>query len=289
MTATARHLPGVLTLSAPDGAALPLMFDSPHSGIEYPADFTHDCPRAAIRWGEDSFIDEIYTAAPAHGAWLLAAHFPRTYIDPNRGLEAMDPSLVAGTWPHPVEINPKTADGIGLIWQNGGAGVHLYDHKLSIEDVEHRIDSYWRPYHEALIGTIAGLRAGHGRCWHVNCHSMFSVEFGTELGKKNIPDEDVVLGNLDGRTCSAEFTELVADAFRAGGLSVAVNKRFKGGEIVRKVGDPAGHCHSLQIELDRGLYMDERRMEKSADFAALQGVVTGVIARVAEYVAAETA
>jgi N-formylglutamate deformylase len=280
----ARHIPGVLTLSAPEGEALPLMFDSPHNGTAYPDDFNHDCPRAAIRWGEDSFIDEIYEAAPRHGAWLLAAGFPRTYIDPNRGLEALDPALIEGTWPHPTEVTPKTADGIGLIWQNGGAGVKIYDRLLSVAEVEHRIDACWRPYHAALTETIAGIMARHGQCWHVNCHSMFSVGFGTELGKKDIPVEDVVLGNIDGRTCGTEFTEVVAEAFRGQGLSVAVNKRFKGGEIVRKIGDPAAGCHSLQIELDRGLYMDERRMVKSADFAKLQGVVTAVIGRIADYV-----
>lgn len=138
-----------------------------------------------------------------------------------------------------------------------------------------------------MIGTVAAIRHGQGKCWHVNCHSMFSVGCGTELGKLNIPEEDVVLGDLDGRTCDDEFTQLVAEAFRAGGLSVAVNKRFKGGEIVRKIGDPAGRCQSLQIELDRGLYMDERRIEKSAGFAALQAVVTDVIGRVADYVRAQ--
>ena len=175
------------------------------------------------------------------------------------------------------------------MWQNGGAGVTIYDHKLSVAEVQHRIETCWRPYHDALPGTIADIMAAHGRCWHVNCHSMFSVEFGTALGKRDIPDEDVVLGNLDGKTCGDAFTALVAEGFRAGGLSVAVNKRFKGAEIVRKIGDPAAGCHSLQIEIDRRLYMDERRIEKNANFTALQGVVTGVIERIARYVAAETA
>lgn len=279
-----KHIPAVLRRRAPVGRALPLMFDSPHSGVLYPKDFRHDCPRDKIRWAEDSFIDEIYGAAPAHGAWLLAAEFPRTYIDPNRGVEDMDPALVDGAWPHTVRDNPKAGEGIGLIWQNGGGGVEIYERKLTLAEVEGRIARYWKPYHDELGAIADGIAARWGRRWHVNCHSFYSTTFGTELRKANIPEEDVILGNRDGETCDAAFVDVVATAFRDDGLSVAVNKRFKGAEIIAKLGDPANRCHSLQIELGKGLYMDERRMVKSGDFPALRKTVNRVVGRIAEYV-----
>lgn len=282
------HLPGVLKRFAPTGAAIPLMFDSPHSGNVYPADFNHDCPRDKIRWGQDSFVDELYAAAPTNGAWLLAAEFPRTYIDPNRALEDMDPALVAGDWPLPVRDNPKSVEGIGLIWQNGGGGVEIYAHKLGVDEVQARIDGYWRPYHAAMAEIAGDIYKRWGRRWHINCHSMYSAEFAAALGKANVPGEDIVLGNRDGETCDAAFVDVVAGAFRTEGLSVAVNERFKGVELVRAYGDPGAGCHSLQIEIDRRLYMDERRIEKSSGFADLQNAMDRVIATIAGYVRNET-
>jgi N-formylglutamate deformylase len=282
------HMPGVLTRRNPSGQALPLMFDSPHSGRIYPTDFNHDCPREKILWGEDSFIDELYGAAPIHGAWLLAAEFPRTYIDPNRALEDMDPTMVDGNWPGEVRDNPKSAEGIGLIWRNAGAGIAFYERKLTLVEAQARIDNYWRHYQNQMSDIAETISDRWGKRWHINCHSMYSNAFAETLGKANVPEEDIILGDRDGSTCSAEFTTLVAEAFQAEGLRVAVNKKFKGVELVRKWGDPANDCHSLQIEIDRRLYMDEWRIEKNAGFDAMQQSVTRVIGKIADYVKSQT-
>ena len=282
------HIPGVLALHEPRGDALPLMFDSPHSGNLYPDDFAHDCPRDKIRWGEDAFIDEVYAEAPDHGAWLLAAEFPRTYIDPNRALEDMDPGMVDGPWPGDVHDNPKSAEGIGLIWANAGAGVAFYDSKLAVDHVQARIENYWRPYHRHLEQVAETILARWGRRWHINCHSMYSEAFAETLERRDVPAEDIVLGSRDGTCCGPEFVAVIGDAFRAEGLSVAVNKTFKGVELVRKLGDPAAGCHSLQIEIDRRLYMDEWAIEKNSGFDELHAAVSRVVAAAAAYVRSET-
>ena len=278
------HIDGVLRRFDPAGPALPLMFDSPHCGIRYPGDFGHDCPLDKILWGQDSFIDEIYAAAPEAGAWLVCADFPRTYIDANRALTDIDPTMLDGPWPGDVIANPKADQGIGLIWKNAGAGVDIYRRKLSVAEAENRIDGYWRPYHDELMAVAELIRARWGKRWHINCHSMFSPAFAATLGRDQVPAADVVLGDREGTTCDAGFVDVTKRAFEAEGLSVSVNERFKGVELVRKFGDPKAGCHSLQIELSRRLYMDEHRTRKSAGFDDLQGAVTRVIGTLARYV-----
>ncbi|MBT6095735.1 MAG: N-formylglutamate amidohydrolase [Rhodospirillaceae bacterium] len=281
------QMTGVLQRRNPVGTALPLMFDSPHSGNTYPTDFAHDCPRENIRWGEDAFIDELYETAPARGAWLLAAEFPRTYIDPNRGLEDLDPDMIDGSWPGDIRDNPKRDQGIGLVWRNAGAGVAFYQRKLSIEEVQARIDGYWQPYHAQMAEIAGEIQQRWGRRWHINCHSMPSPAFGKTLERDDMPKAEVVLGDREGGTCDGAFVEVVREAFEAEGLDVSVNEKFKGVELVRKFGDPANGCHSLQVELGRALYMDERRIEKNDGFKALHASVTRVIGKVADYVSAE--
>jgi len=287
MTAPTKTIPGVLRRYDPLARKLRLLFDSPHSGTAYPADFRHDCARDAIRWGEDSFIDDLYGVAPAHGGCLLVADFPRTYIDPNRALEDMDPGMVEGDWPHQVIENAKAAEGIGLIWQNGGAGGSIYELKLSVAEVEKRIETCWKPYHKELDALAADMLAHWKKRWHINCHSMYSAPFAEHLGKAEVPGTDIVLGNRDGETCDDTFVDVVATAFRDEGLSVAVNKRFKGVEIVRKLGNPGRDCHSLQIEIDRALYMDEWKMERGPGYADLKRTVSRVVAQIAEFVRAQ--
>ena len=185
-------------------------------------------------------------------------------------------------------MTEKTARGIGLIWRRADDTHEFYDRLLSQAEVRNCIDTYWRPYQAQMDYMADGIFKRWGKRWHINCHSMYSNAFAETLGKANVPEEDIILGDRDGSTCSAEFTTLVAEAFQAEGLRVAVNKKFKGVELVRKWGDPANDCHSLQIEIDRRLYMDEWRIEKNAGFDAMQQSVTRVIGKIADYVKSQT-
>ncbi|MEK9724341.1 MAG: N-formylglutamate amidohydrolase [Rhodospirillaceae bacterium] len=283
----ALDVPGVLRRFDPVGDALPLMLDSPHSGDVYPDDFGHACPRERILWGEDAFVDDLFDHAPGHGAWLLAAEFPRTYIDANRALKDLDPEMIAGGWPDPLEAGEKTARGIGLIWKRADDENLFYDRLLTQDEVRRRIDAYWQPYQDQMDHMAGTIIARWGRRWHVNCHSMYSPEFGAQLNRPYFPSTDIILGDRDGTTSGPEFTNVFAEALRDEGLSVAINDQFKGVELVRRYGDPADGCHSVQIEIDRGLYMDEWTITKKPDFGDLRAALDRVVGKLAAYVAAQ--
>ena len=264
-----KSIPGVLTLVEPEGDPAPVVLDSPHSGRTYPPDFGYAVPYEAVRSGWDAYIDELFASAPAHGATLLTAEFPRTYIDPNRALADLDAGMLEGPWPEPLEASAKTALGKGLIWRLVGDNVPVYDRKLGVAEVQARIGRYWRPYTEALTDILDRKHRRFGGVWHIDCHSMPSVWPAGNPGGGEPVASDFILGDRDGTTCSREFRELVRESLTGMGYAVAVNDRFKGVEIVRREGRPTENRHSLQIEITRTQYMSERTFEKTDGFPAL--------------------
>lgn len=272
-------IPGVLRCRAPAGGRLPLVLDSPHSGSLYPADFAYRCPLLALRRAEDAYVDELYAAAPAHGATLIAALFPRSYIDPNRGPDDFDPAILAG--PPPPGLAPRPATRVGLVRRHARPGVPIYAGKLDPRDVLHRIERYHTPYHRVLDDACDELHREFGAVWHLNCHSMPSD--GRRPGEKG-EHGDFVLGDRDGTTCASEFTDFVAGFLRSLGYEVRVNDGYKGVEIVRRQGRPQERRHSLQIEVDRALYMDQQTLEKLPGFAQLQGDLARLVAALADFV-----
>jgi N-formylglutamate deformylase len=250
--------------------AAALVLDSPHSGEWYPPDFDHAPPRAEVRQAEDTHVARLWRGALAHGATLVEAVFPRAYIDPNRGLADIDPALFAENerWPHPLSPSRKTEQGIGLVWRLARHGVPLYARKLGVAEVAHRIDAYWHPYHAALQAAIDECHRAFGAAWHLNCHSMPAVgdALADDAGRARA---DIVLGDRDGTTCDPAFTARVRDLFAARGYSVAINDPYKGVEIVRRHGQPGAARHSLQVEINRRLYMDEATLLTNAGHDAL--------------------
>ncbi len=284
MPTPAVDVPGILMRYDPEGDALPLMFDSPHSGDVYPDDFAHACPRDKILWGEDAFVDKLFDHAPGHGAWFLACQFPRTYIDPNRALVDLDSAMIEGGWLDPLEVTEKTHRGIGLIWKRADDEHEFYDRLLSQAEVRNRIENYWRPYKDQMDYIADTIWERWGRRWHVNCHSMYSPDYASRLNNPYMPSTDIILGDRDGSTSGSDFTNVFAKFLEDEGLSVAVNDQFKGVELVRRYGDPVRDCHSVQVEIDRGLYMDEWNITRKPGFFALHESLNRVVGKLAGYV-----
>lgn len=264
------EIPGVLWRRDPLTPEVPLVFDSPHSGSHYPEDFRFCCPLDALRTAEDSFVDELYAAAPEFGATLIGALFPRSYVDPNRAADDLDAALFEGAWPRPLSPSHRTRSGLGLVRRVARPGIPIYDRRLTALEILARVDRYHTPYHRVLDETCDRLHRKFGTVWHINCHSMPSQR----RGKKGGHCADFVLGDRDGTTCAPELTDFVARVLRSSGYNVRINEIYKGVEIVKRQGRPAAQRHSLQIEVDRALYMDQKTLEKTADFARLQGDIT---------------
>ena len=275
-------IPGVLWRRGPEADELPLMLDSPHSGAVYPDDFAYCCPLPVLRRAEDAYVDELFAAAPDYGATLIGALFPRSYIDPNRAADDLDPGLL--TRPLPSCLVPRPVTRVGLVRRHAQPGVPIYDRKLSGDEVLARIERYYTPYHRVLDQTCDDLRRRFGIIWHINCHSMPSN--GNRREGWSSERGDFVLGDRDGTTCDGEFTEFVAGFLRGLNYEVRVNDGYKGVEIVRRQGRPAENRHSLQIEVDRSLYMDQKTLEKLPGFDELQTDLARLVAAVADYVRA---
>jgi N-formylglutamate deformylase len=217
-------------------------------------------------------VDELYAEAPAHGATLIGALFPRSYLDPNRGVEDIDEALIDGKWPTPLKPSQKTRSGLGLV-RRVARSTPIYDRKLSVDEVLARIERCHTPYHRVLDEACTRLHAKYGTVWHINCHSMPSKRSARDIGRP----ADFVLGDRDGTTCDRELTDFVAAVLRRRGYDVRINEIFKGVEIVKRQGRPAARRHSLQIEVDRALYMDQKTLQKNSNFAQLRSDIAHLI------------
>lgn len=259
-----------------------LVLDSPHSGTRYPDDFRHACDLPALRRAEDTHVDKLYDFAPALGAAWIEAHFPRSYLDVNRDLTELDVSLLEDPWPDPVEPGSKVRLGKGLVWRLTDDGVPLYARKLSVAEVRQRIERCWRPYHEAVARAIEAAHARHGYSIHVNCHSMPAVAASHATEFPGLVHADFVIGDRDGTTAAPGLSQWMARFLEQRGYTVSLNHPYKGVELVRRYGNPAAQRHSIQLEINRRLYMDEHTLELHEGYERLKPhlreLVEGLIA-----------
>ena len=261
----------------------PLVLDSPHSGTFYPHDFGAVCDLPTLRRAEDTHVEKIYAFAPALGVAWVEAHFPRIYLDANRDTTELDTTLLDGEWTDPISTDPKVLSkvrlGKGLIWKFTDEGEPIYNRLLSVAEVRARIDRCWRPYHGAVAQAIDAAHARHGYSIHINCHSMPAVAASHATEFPGMVHADFVVGDRDGSTASPALSALICEHLRGCGYSVEYNHPYKGVELVRRHSHPAQHRHSIQLEINRKLYMDEATLEiAAAGFARLQTDLRSLVA-----------
>jgi N-formylglutamate deformylase len=274
----------VLTIHGPQAVSQPLLLDSPHSGSVFPEDFGAAVSELALRDGEDCFVDELWRPATERGVWLLAANFPRTYIDANRHAADIDLELIEGRhWPGEFQPSGKAGIGKALLWRTLDDGTPIYARKLTAGEVARRIERCHAPYHRALAKRIADTHARYGYSLHVNCHSMNAVGGAQGEGGAGKPRADIVLGDRDGTCCDPEITAFARERLARRGYNVKVNDPFKGVELVRAYADPAAGRHSLQLEVNKRLYMDEAACVRHAGFDALQADLMALVDELLEF------
>src|SRR5262245_57920808 len=261
----------------PADQRVPFVFNSPHSGRHYPDRFLSMArlDRNTIRRSEDCFVDELFGAAVPLGAPLLAANFPRAYIDVNREPWELDPRMFAEPVPSFANIrSPRVAGGLGTVPRLVGEGLDIYPGRLPLAEAVARIEMIYKPYHETLKRLVTRTHARFGFAILIDCHSMpASVRVG-ESGVR----PDFIIGDRFGASSAARLTEAAIGLLSAMGYAVAHNKPYAGGFITEHYGRPAKGLHALQIEVNRGLYMNERTFQKSAGFAALAQDLTRFMA-----------
>ncbi|MBL8377410.1 MAG: N-formylglutamate amidohydrolase [Burkholderiales bacterium] len=266
---------------------IPLVCDSPHSGTDYPADFGFSVASKELRRSEDTHVEKLWASVPQHGGELISASFPRSYIDPNRTVNDIDQAMLSAPWPSRCSPSKRCIElGNGLVFSKTTQLSDIYQRKLSVAEVQNRIDRYWRPYRETLDDALQSAAQEFGVRWHLNLHSMPSNAYqrlGIVTDKKLA---DIVLGDVHGVSCSGEFTQVVSEQFKALGYSVAINDPYAGMDLLRQYGQPERGFQSLQIEINRAMYLDEDTREPSARFSQMQADIGQVLKGITAYIQA---
>ncbi len=264
-----------------------VIYDSPHSGTNYPDDFNHIGDDLLLRGCEDNYVDELFAGVEKLQADLLCAQFPRSYIDVNRADDDIDALLLDKPWEGDIRATPRSQAGYGLVRRLIKPNVFLYDRKLTQDEITKRLYSYYTPYHEKLEEIIYNAYKHHGSVWHINCHSMPNETakpnrvLGLSTGQRQ--SADFVLGDRDGTTCDSAFTRAVRDFIRELGYNVTINDPFKGVEVIKRHSQPARGIHSIQIEINKSLYMNEHTLEKHSGFADTKATIDNIAVFIQSY------
>ena len=246
----------------------PVLFNSPHSGRVYPRAFlvASRLDVNTLRRSEDSFVDDLVADVVTRGYPLMRAHFPRCFVDVNREPYELDPRMFDGRLPSFANTRSmRVAGGLGTVARVVGDAQEIYDQRLSVDDAMRRIETLYKPYHRALRKLFSRVHRDFGAAMLVDCHSMPSATGG----KDERPRADVVIGDRYGTSCVGAVSETVESTLRGLGYAVSRNKPYAGGFITEHYGNPAAGLHAIQIEVNRALYMDERRFERGAHFDRL--------------------
>lgn len=267
----------------PVSQTLPLVFNSPHSGRRYPQDFVEGSrlDALAIRRSEDHYVDELFSVAPALGAPMLVAHFPRAFLDVNREPYELDPRMFDGPLPSYANINSiRVAGGLGTVPRVVAENMEIYRHRMPVADALDRVETIYKPYHACLRRLVVRTHVAFGFAVLIDCHSMPGNIRVAGSGIR----PDFIIGDRYGTSASAELSRTATRLLEEMGFSVVRNKPYAGGFITEHYGRPAKGLHALQIEVNRGLYVDEATLAKRPDFAVLKTAIAGFLEAFSGYV-----
>ena len=272
----------------PETQTIPFVYNSPHSGRRYPAEFLQNSrlDTMTIRRSEDHFVDELFGAAPDFGAPLLLAHFPRAFVDVNREPYELDPRMFTDPLPSFANCGSvRVAGGLGTIPRIVAENVEIYQRRFPVAEALERIDAIYKPYHACLRKLIARTHARFGFGVLIDCHSMP----GNIRVSGSAVRPDFIIGDRYGTSASADLSNAALGFLEELGFTAVRNKPYAGGFITEHYGRPVKGLHALQIEVNRALYIDEVTLRKRADFPALAATIAVFMGQMAELVAGYTA
>ena len=272
--------PGLFLRYEPLSTPVPLLVDVSRSGREYPKEFRSPLPFTTVHDNVSMYVEDLWAGAPGVGATLLHCSFPNTWIDVNRSERDMDPALVDGEWPVKLEPTARTLEGLGLIKTKARYGEPFQERRLTVAEIEERLGRYYRPYHAELSRIAGDLHARFGRLLQISCHCMSAVGAPThpDAGK---PRADFCVSDLKGRTASPSAMALVIDTLKGRGYSVSGNDPYVGNELIRRIGDPARGIDSIQVEINKKLFMDTATFRPTAGLARVKSDLDALLATLA--------
>lgn len=267
------------TLSNPNTLTTPLVLSSPHSGRNYLPSFLAQTQlsKRQLRQSEDCYVDRIIEPLTNYGVPMIAAEFPRIYLDLNRGPDEWPPQILAmrkdGPWP----VTTRARAGLGVVPLRIGPDVDIYPHKITGALIEGRLGALYYPYHQALQNLLLRANQQFGHALLLDCHSMPGRD---TAGNARV---DIVLGNCHGDSCAPETIAFIEAAFTALGYSVMCNHPYAGGYITSHYGQPCDNIEAVQIELNKDLYMDANTLKPHAGMTKLMADMKTVILQVRDY------
>lgn len=264
-------------VSEPLSQTVPVVVGVPHAGRQYPRQFVEQARLGmdALRRSEDAYVDLLSADVPSLGAPLLEAHFPRAFLDVNREAYELDPRMFEGRLPPFANTRSmRVAGGLGSVPRIVGDGQEIYAHKIPATEAVQRIERFYKPYHAALRGLIGRTRLRFGACVLVDMHSMPSNGLERDGGGR----PDIILGDRFGTSAAGWIVDIAENALRAEGFDVRRNRPYAGAYITEHYGQPRSQVHALQIEINRGLYMEEATLRPRAEFDLLRGAISACLA-----------
>ncbi len=264
-----RELDPPFTVLTPEVHSAPFVFCSPHSGRVYPKSFlaASQLDPLSLRKSEDCYVDALFEHVASMGAPMLAARFPRAYLDVNREPYELDPELFCEPLPDFANSRSvRVAGGLGTLARIVADREDIYSTQLPLSEAFSRIDRFYKPFHAVLAELLSVARQKFGYAVMIDCHSMPSTSTNEHMSRR----PDIVLGDRFGSSCDGLVTGLMGDTFTRLGYNVQVNRPYAGGYITEHYGRPIRGIHAIQLEINRGLYLNEHTLELTEGFAGLR-------------------
>ena len=273
--------PGLFLRYEPVSDAVPLLVDVSRSGREYPKEYRSPLPFTTVHDNVSMYVEDLWGGAPDAGATLLYCMFPNTWIDVNRNELDMDPAVVEGAWPVELKPTARTLEGLGLIKSKSRYGEPFQERRLAVAEIEERLERYYHPDHAELKRLVDDLHGRFGVLRQISCHCMSAVGAPThpDAGK---PRADFCVSDIRGKTASKEAMALVVDTLKSYGYSVSVNDPYVGNELIGRHGDPARGIDSIQVEINKKLFMDTKTFRATAGLAKVKGDLDRLLQVVAQ-------
>lgn len=235
----------------------PVLISVPHAGNFYPQLFLKylKLNLNEVRKIEDFKSDEILNSINKDNADIIIAQCSRAVIDLNRSRKAIDNNMFSEIFEKKT-IHEKKMIEFGLgVFPKSISNNQIYNKKLPISYGKYVLETFYDPFHKTLSAQIKYLLNKFGNCYHFDLHTMPSKAL---KNFKNKPD--IVLGNNFGKSCSIELLKYLKNSLKTFGLNVEVNNPYAGGFITRNYGNPSMGVETIQIEINRKLYMCEEKL-----------------------------
>jgi len=274
----------IFSVKNEDNIKFPIVLSSPHSGSVFPKGFEGEgiaLSNKELRTSEDSFVNELIEKASDHGMVSISMNISRAFIDVNRDKIEIDESMYFD-FPHSTEFLEKKRCrvGLGVIPRVVAPRMPIYNGLISHDDAMQRIENVYEPYHKKLKQLIDKVVRKFGYCLLVDCHSMPSKVCRIMEDEKQV---DFCIGNLFNQSCEEKISEKLCESLSNEDHRVELNRPYSGGFITHDFCQPRKKIQSIQIEINRDLYMNEGEYSKKPDFSSLSTHISNSIIELSQF------